>query len=420
MRKSKRFTALALAVGLSVVAAACGSDKAATTITGGAATTTVAGTPAGGSTIATTGATTVATTGATTGGSSAAGTGAACEAGKPVVDPVPSLKADGAGKTIGLLFDVTGRGDKSFNDGAAAGLDKAKADFKVTGVESTPQATDGSDRPDRIKQLSEGPGALTVAVGFLWGAAVTKAAADYPKKDYTIIDSVVSNPNGTPDNPSDDTPFPNVRNVVFAAEQGSFLVGVAAACASKTGKVGFIGGVEIPLIQTFQAGFQAGVKYVNPKATVEIKYLTQPPDFTGFNDASKGKSTAAAMYASGIDVIYHAAGGSGKGLFEAAVAAGKPGAVWAIGVDSDQYLTVDPAQQPYILTSMLKRVDVATYEAIADQLNGKFKGEIKAYDLKSGGVGYSASNKAIDAYAGTIEKAKAAIIAGTIKVPTAP
>ena len=129
--------------------------------------------------------------------------------------------------------------------------------------------------------------------------------------------------------------------MVFAEEQGSFLVGAAAACASPTGKIGFIGGVENDLIKKFEAGYTAGAKQVNPDATVEVKYITQPPDFTGFNDPAKGKAIAAAMYDSGIDVVYAAAGGSGKGMFEAAKESGKaPGEVCAIGVDSDQYETV--------------------------------------------------------------------------------
>ena len=423
MRKSNRLlSALAITTVLGLTAAACGSSSksssstAASTTTAAAVSTTAA---AGTATTAAAGTATTAAAGSATtaGGGTASGT---CEAGTPKADAVPTETAKGAGKNIGLLFDVTGRGDKSFNDGAAAGVDKAKKDFGVTGTESTPTATDGSDRPDRIKQLATGNSPLIVAVGFLWDAAVSQAAADYPNKHFAIIDDVVVNNNGTPDDATDDKPFPNVRNMVFAAEQSSFLVGVAAACASKNGKIGFIGGVQIPLIQTFEAGFVAGVKYINKAATVEVKYISQPPDFTGFNDAAKGKSTAAAMYSSGIDVIYHAAGGTGKGLFAAAVEAGKPGSIWAIGVDTDQYQSVDPAQQPYILTSALKNVNVATYGAIADELNGKFKGEIKSYDLSNGGVGYAISNKAIDAYAGTIEKAKADIISGKIKVPTSP
>ena len=416
MRKSNRLlSALTITTVLGLTAAACSSDSKSSSSV--APTTTAAA--AGATTAAASTDTTAAAGSATTAGGGAA-SGGTCEAGTPKADTTPTETATGAGKNIGLLFDVTGRGDKSFNDGAAAGVDKAKKDFGVTDTESTPAASDGSDRPDRIKQLATGNSPLIVAVGFLWDAAVTQAAADYPNKHFAIIDDVVVNNNGTPDDATDDKPFPNVRNMVFAAEQSSFLVGVAAACASKDGKIGFIGGVQIPLIQAFEAGFVAGVKYVNNAATVEVKYISQPPDFTGFNDAAKGKSTAAAMYSSGIDVIYHAAGGTGKGLFEAAVEAGKPGSVWAIGVDTDQYQSVDPAQQPYILTSALKNVDVATYGAIADELNGKFKGEIKSYDLSNGGVGYATSNKAIDAYAGTIEKAKADIISGKIKVPTTP
>jgi basic membrane protein A len=209
--------------------------------------------------------------------------------------------------------------------------------------------------------------------------------------------------------------------LVFAANQGSFIVGAAAACESKSGKIGFIGGVQNDLIKNFEVGFVAGVKQINPSATVEIKYLTQPPDFTGFNDAAKGKSTAAAMYSSGIDVVYHVAGGSGAGVFQAAKDTGKkPGEVWAIGVDSDQYLTASPDLQPYILTSALKRVDTAVYETIKSFVGGTFKAGVTSFDLKSGGVGYSGSNPEINKVAGTLEDLKAQIIAGTIKVPSVP
>src|SRR5262249_6772036 len=162
--------------------------------------------------------------------------------------------ADGAGKTVGLLYDVTGRGDKSFNDAAAAGLDKAKADFGVAGVESTPTAADNSDRPDRIKQMAEGPAQLIEGVGFLWQTPLQQAAIDFPDKHFALIDAVAVNDNGTPDDTSDDKELDNVRSITFAEEQGSFLVGVAAACASKSGKVGFIGGVETDLIKKFEAG----------------------------------------------------------------------------------------------------------------------------------------------------------------------
>jgi len=430
MRKSKKMlSALAITTVLGLVGASCGSDEDSATTTAAASETTAAAvdtTAAGTETTAATETSAateetsdvpVETTADSTDMPSA---GIECEAGTPVVDELPTLEADGAGTSIGLLFDVTGRGDKSFNDAAAAGLDKAVEDFGIEGIESTPEAADGSDRPDRIKQVVESGPALTVGVGFLWETDIESSAKSFPDQNFALIDAVASDDNGTPDDTSDDKPFENVRSIVFAANEASFLVGVAAACASTSGQVGFIGGVETDLIKSFQAGFEAGVAYVDPDATVEVKYITQPPDFSGFNDSTKGKSTAAAMYASGIDVIYHAAGGTGKGLFEAAVEAGDPGSVWAIGVDSDQYQTVDPTQQPYILTSALKRVDVGTYEAIGAQLDGSFVAETINYDLASGGVGYSASNEAINEYAGTIEAAKAGIIDGSIEVPEAP
>jgi basic membrane protein A len=400
------------AIAMALVASACGSDEgssSATTAASGGAETTAAG----GATTAAPG-TTAAAPGTTSGGGS--GT---CQAGEGTVPPIETGQADGAGKKVGLLFDVTGRGDKSFNDAAAAGLDKAKADYGITGTESTPTTSDGSDRPPRIKEMA-GNQDLIVAVGFLWGDAVAQSASENPNQLYAIVDSVVHTI-GADGKQTADTLAPNVRSMVFAEEQGSFLAGVAAACASKSGKLGFIGGVENDLIKKFEAGFTAGAKAQNPDATVEVKYITQPPDFTGFNDPTKGKAIAAAMYGEGIDVVYAAAGGSGKGLFEAAVESGKkPGEIYAIGVDSDQYESASPDQQPYILTSALKRVDVATYEAITDALNGKLTGETKLYDLKNNGVGYAVSNKDINNYAGTIEEFKQKIIDGDIVVPTPP
>ena len=394
--------ATALVAGLALTASACGSDEGSssdTTAGGGAETTAAAG-----------GDTTAAAGGDTT---AAAGTGA-CKPGTGTVEPIATAQADGAGKTVGLLFDVTGRGDKSFNDGAAAGMDQAAADFGITTEESEPTAQDGSDRPERIAGFVGDD--LIVSVGFLWGDATTASAAENPDQKYAIIDSVVNVPDSDPP-----TPAPNVRSMVFAEHEGSFLVGAAAACASPTGKLGFIGGVENDLIKKFEAGFTAGAQAVNPDATVEVQYITQPPDFTGFNDPAKGKAIGKAMYDSGIDVVYAAAGGSGDGLFEAALESGKaPGEIYAIGVDSDQYEAVAPELQPYILTSALKRVDVATYEAITDMLNGSLTGEVKVYNAANNGVGYAISNEAINQYAGTLEELKAQIIDGSITVPEVP
>jgi basic membrane protein A len=406
MRQRRRIAvALSLCTALGLTAAACGSDNSSSS-SGGATTTAAAATTAAGGATTTAGGATTTAGGATTTASGGTGT---CKAGTGTVPPLTTGTADGKGKTVGLLFDVTGRGDKSFNDAAAAALDKAKTDYGITGQESTPTAADGSDRPERMKSFLGNN--LIVANGFLWGDATTASATENPNQLYAIIDSVVADSAGKP--------LPNVRSMVFGVQDASFLVGAAAACASKSGKIGFIGGVENDIIKPFEVGFTAGVKQVNPQATVEVKYISQPPDFTGFNDPAKGKSIAKAMYDSGIDVVFAAAGGSGKGMFEAVVETGKkPGEVYAIGVDSDQYLTASPDQQPYILTSSLKRVDVATYEAITDALNGKLTGEIKTYDLKNNGVGYAISNDDINQYAGTLEDLKAQIIAGKITVPS--
>jgi basic membrane protein A len=388
--------AAALAACLALVASACGSDDdggSADTTAAGAETTAAETTAAGGETTAAGG-----------GETTAAATGE-CQAGTGTVEPIATAEADGAGKTVGLLFDVTGRGDKSFNDGAAAGLDKAAEDFGIETEESEP--TGDADRPERMAGFVGND--LIHAVGFLWTDATTASATENPEQLYSIID------------PSAPIDLPNVRSIAFAEEQGSFLVGAAAACASPTGKLGFIGGVENDLIKKFEAGFTAGAQHVNPDATVEVQYITQPPDFTGFNDPAKGKAIATSMYDSGIDVIYAAAGGSGDGLFEAALESGKePGEIYAIGVDVDQYQLVAPELQPYILTSALKRVDVATYDAIADMLNGELVGETKVYDAANNGVGYAVSNEDINQYAGTLEELRQQIIDGTIEVPTTP
>ena len=317
----------------------------------------------------------------------------------------PTKKPAVAVKSVGLLFDITGRGDKSFNDAAAAGLDKAKAEFKTMKfTESAP--TGDADRPERVKTLVSQKTGLIVCVGFLWTKDCGASAKANPKTYYAIIDDVIAQPNAV--------------SLLFSEEQGSYLVGYAAALKSKSGKLGFIGGVRTDGIGKFEAGYIAGAKAANPKVTVESKYATEPPDFSGFNDPAKGKAIAKAMYDSGIDVIYHAAGGTGAGLFTAAKESGKqPGDIWAIGVDSDQYQTVKPENgQAYILTSMLKRVDVATYSAIKAYAAGKPLSGESRFDLKVDGVGYSTSNPAINDIKDKLEAAKADIISGKVVVPT--
>jgi basic membrane protein A len=308
------------------------------------------------------------------------------------------------GPAVGLLFDITGRGDKSFNDAAAAGLDQATAELGIRPSESTP--TGDADRAERLKGLVDAGNGLIVGVGFLWGDAITDGSAANPNTNFAIVDSVVD--------------APNVASLVFAEHEGSFLVGVAAALKTKTNKVGFIGGVEIDLIKKFEAGFIAGVKAVNADIEVLSQYVSQPPDFGGFNDPAKGKEIAAAMYQAGADIIYSAAGSSGLGAFDAAKEAGAPGDVWAIGVDSDQYELVGADLKPYILTSMLKKVDVAVFETIKTFVETGSAAGIRSFDLASGGVGYSTSGGFVSDISADIDAYAARIISGEIVVPLTP
>lgn len=318
----------------------------------------------------------------------------------------PAAGEAGADLSVGLVYDVGGRGDKSFNDSAAAGFDRATTEFGFTPVELEPEAG-GENREELLRTLAEDGTNLVFAVGFAFADSVTAASTDYPDTTFGLIDSVVE--------------ADNVASLVFAEEQGSFLVGAAAASKSTTGKIGFIGGVEIDLIKKFEAGYVAGAKQVNPDIEIEISYITPAGDFSGFNDPAKGKEIAKGMYDGGADVVYHAAGGSGSGLFEAAAETGQQCEIWAIGVDSDQILTAPADQQPYILTSMLKRVDVAVYETAQASVDGTLAGGITAFDLSVDGVGYSTNNTGLDAATqATLEDLKQQIIDGEIEVPTAP
>lgn len=303
---------------------------------------------------------------------------------------------------VGLAYDLGGRGDKSFNDAAATGLDKAKADLGVTGKDLSPSKEE--DRKENLKLLAEQGFDPVIAVGFAFATPMEEIAKANPNVTFATIDTVVD--------------LPNVKSNVFAEEQGSFLVGAAAALKSKTGNVGFIGGVEISLIKKFEAGFVAGAKQVNPDAKVQIKYITPEGDFSGFNSPDKAKEIAGSMYEGGADVIFHAAGGSGSGLFDAAVAAGE--GKWAIGVDSDQYTSATPEQQKHILTSMLKRVDVAVFNTIEAFSKGDKTGGTKVFDLSVDGVGYSTSGGYLDDIKTQLDDLKAKVVGGEITVPTEP
>ena len=319
-------------------------------------------------------------------------------------------KVDGSKLKIGLAFDVGGRGDASFNDAAAAGTDKAKSDLGVTTVsESTASASEAeSAKQQRLDQMASSGLNPIIAVGFAYAPSVKVVAAKYPNTKFAIVDD-------------DSITLPNVTPLVFAEEQGSFLVGAAAALKTTACKIGFVGGVETPLIKKFEAGYIAGAKAVAPNIQVDSKYLTPAGDFTGFNDPAKATEVARGELDGGADIIYHASGASGKGVFEAVAGANTAQSPkWAIGVDSDQAKTATPPTNERILTSMLKRVDVAVFDYINASAAGNLTTLPKVFDLKVDGVGYATTGGHVADIAPQLDAYKAAIIGGQISVPTSP
>jgi basic membrane protein A len=308
------------------------------------------------------------------------------------------------GVKVGIAYDVGGRGDHSFNDSAAAGIDKAKKDLGITQVkELTAKTADtDADRETRLEQLAGAGYNPVIGVGYSYGTAMTAAAKKYPKVTFGIVDSVVA--------------AKNVDSITFTEEQSSYLAGVAAALKTKTNKIGFIGGVDIPLIKKFQAGFDQGVADTNSKAKVTAQYLSHGSDLSGFADPAKGKEAAQGMLDAGNDVIYAAAGSSGNGAIEAV--AGKKG-TWAIGVDSDQYQDTSLAKyKNSILTSALKNVDVAVYDLISSVKSGTPLTGTQTYSLAKDGVGLSYSGGFIDDIKTQLDAAKKKIVNGDIKVKT--
>jgi len=308
---------------------------------------------------------------------------------------------------VGMAYDVGGRGDLSFNDSAAEGLDKATDEFGITSKEL--EASDGetdAQREERLRLLAQGGYNPVIAVGYAYATALSAVAPDFPDVQFGIIDD---------ESLAD---VDNVTSLVFSEEQGSYLVGAIAAKASQSGTVGFIGGVNVPLIQKFEAGFTQGAEAVNPDVKVEVKYLSEPPDFSGYGAPDKAKTTAEGMLDAGADVIYAAAGGSGSGAFEAIADAGEGN--WAIGVDSDQYLTADDSVKEYILTSMLKRVDTAVYDFIKGSVDGDPLTGVQRFDLSDEGISYSTSNSAVEPYEADADDLKQQIIDGDIEVSDTP
>jgi basic membrane protein A len=293
-----------------------------------------------------------------------------------------------------VVFDVGGKFDKSFNQGVYNGVEKFKKD---TGVDyKSFEITNATQREQAIRKMAKHGNNPVLGIGFAQGPAVDKVAGEFPKTSFAIIDMVVGKP--------------NVQSIVFKEHEGSFLVGMLAAMASKTHKVGFIGGMDIPLIRKFECGYEQGVKFADPKAEVVQNMTGNTPG--AWNNPSRGGELAKSQFDRGADVIFAAAGGTGIGVYQAAKDAGK----YAIGVDSNQnYL-----QPGTMLTSMVKRVDVAAYNVFKSVKEGTFKPGIQALGLAEGGVDWALdehNEKLITPeMKKAVDQAKADIISGKLKV----
>ncbi|WP_256642204.1 BMP family lipoprotein [Streptomyces murinus] len=317
----------------------------------------------------------------------------------------PSSSGGKGGIKIGLAYDVGGRGDRSFNDSAARGADKAEKQFGGSIKELTAKTSDTpADRVQRLTDLAQAGYSPIIAVGYTYAPAVQQVAKQFPKTSFGLIDSVVDGK--------------NVNSITFTEEQGSYLAGVAAALKTKKDHVGFIGGVDSPLIKKFQAGYVQGVHDTNAKIKVDVQYLSHGTDTSGFSSPDKGQQAAQGMLDNGADVVYSAAGSSGTGAIEAVN--GVKGA-WAIGVDSDQYNIPGLAKyKSSILTSVVKNVDVGVFDFIQSVKNGKPLAGNNVYSLAKGGVSLATSGGFLKDIQPKLDAAKQKIVDGKIKVKTTP
>jgi basic membrane protein A and related proteins len=313
----------------------------------------------------------------------------------------PAPEPAGDAFNVGLVFDVGGRGDKSFNDAAYAGLERAEKELGIRF--STLESGEGADREAGMRQLAAGGSKLVFGVGFLFTDDIKQLAREFPEVHFACVDYTVT--------PGESLP-PNLAALKFREEEGSFLVGALAAKLSKTGTVGFVGGMEIPLIKKFEAGYRAGVEAGRPGAKVLVKYAGTTGN--AFKDPTKGKELGLAEYHQGADIIFHASGSTGLGVFEAARELGK----LAIGVDSDQH---DEAPG-VVLTSMIKRVDVAVFDCIRAAQAGQFRSGIQEFGLAEKGVGwvYDERNRALipDPIKAAVDSLERELIAGRIRAPS--
>ncbi|WP_167505826.1 BMP family lipoprotein [Desulfosediminicola flagellatus] len=270
-------------------------------------------------------------------------------------------------QVLGLLLGISGLGDQSFNDMTYAGLILVKQEHDLRLVYDDSKDTEAEFEAAMIRLIDKGS-QIIVANGFYLQGTVEKYARLYPDIFFILQDAPV-------------TDLPNVVSIIYSVNEGSFLVGALAGMMTKTGVVGFIGGVDIPVMHVFRKGFEDGAKYTNPEVKIRKKFLSKAPDFSGFRDPAAGFEIAKEMYGSGVDIIYAAAGLTGNGVIQAA----KESQMFAIGVDSDQ----DHIAEGFVLTSMMKRLDNATYSEVKKILEGDVVPGIKHYGLKEHGVGLS-------------------------------
>lgn len=324
-----------------------------------------------------------------------------------VVHPAGAERTpEGDALEVGIVFDMGGRGDKSFNDGAYNGAMRAAEELgaRVRFVEPG----EGSDREAGLRLLAAEGMDLVVGVGFIFTDDITVLAREYPTVAFAGVDySLTVDAAGNVIQPP-----ANLAAIRFREEEGSFLVGALAALVGGSRRVGFVGGMDSPLIHKFEVGYRAGVKHVCPDCEVIAQYAGVTPD--AFADPGRGKELAISQYQRGVNVIFHASGSTGLGVFEAARSMNK----LAIGVDADQY---DEAPG-YILTSMVKGVDASVFSAIERVKNGTFAGGIHQFGLAESGVGYiyDENNRALipDAVRARLEVLREEIIAGRIRVPS--
>ncbi|MFW5832934.1 MAG: BMP family lipoprotein [Pseudomonadota bacterium] len=293
-----------------------------------------------------------------------------------------------------IIFDMGGKFDKSFNESAFRGAERFRQETGIAYLEF--EISNEAQREQALTRMASRGADVVVGVGFGFTSPLQNVAAEFPDTQFVIIDSVVE--------------LPNVRSVVFEEHEGSFLVGMAAAMASETGTIGFVGGMDIPLIRNFRHGYAQGAEYVDPDIELIANMTGDTP--AAWNDPTKGAELAKSQFDRGADVVYHAAGGTGLGVLQAAADAGKLG----IGVDSNQnYL--HPGN---VLTSMIKRVDVAVYNAFRDAMNGELEGGLMSLGLAEDGVGYALDDFNRELLTAemqaAIEDARARIVAGDLVV----